>query len=301
MVSPVDKNNGDIRALLDNPSYPTALTQSSTDGNKLTYSSYRGFGKLKAAPYTNQYIASRKDGVGWSSEALNLRETSDLDFDDFENHFKAFTADLCLGFSMFTPQPSPDPAAPPGYRNIYRHDSCGGKDDEALIHVQPTTAPGPFMPLLQGLSADGGEAVFMAEDALAEGAVSGPWQTYYASKGELHLLCVGPNGAPTGSNCSTGTASVGSFLQHLSTLTRAISADGNRVYWTDSAGTLGPGKVYLRLNPSEDQSEVSGGQCTEPEKACTLKVSETKTTQPARLLAESDDGVSARFAGGAGG
>ena len=59
MVSPVDKNNGDIRVLLDDPGFKTSLSQSALDGEKFTYSSYRSFGAPKGAPYANQYLASR--------------------------------------------------------------------------------------------------------------------------------------------------------------------------------------------------------------------------------------------------
>jgi len=82
----------------------------------------------------------------------------------------------------------------------------------------------------------------------------------------------------------------------VANVTNAISADGSRVYWTGSAGQdTGAGKVYLRINPGAEQSALSSGECTEEEKACTVKVSETKTSKDSRFLGASPDGSKALF------
>jgi hypothetical protein len=51
----------------------------------------------------------------------------------------------------------------------------------------------------------------------------------------------------------------------------AVSADGSRVVWTwvDSNGDAG---LYLRVNATEPQSAISAGHCTEPARACTIRV-----------------------------
>jgi hypothetical protein len=82
----------------------------------------------------------------------------------------------------------------------------------------------------------------------------------------------------------------------LANVASAISSDGSKVYWTDSGSEeVGPGKVYLRLNPGEEQSAGSGGQCTEAQKACTVKVSEPKSSAEARFLGANPDGTKALF------
>ncbi|MET0306888.1 MAG: hypothetical protein ABW196_11780 [Solirubrobacterales bacterium] len=303
MVSPVDKNNGDIKALLGIPSYPTAFTQSATDGSRFTYSSYRGFGELKSAPYTSQYLASREQGVGWSSETLNVAQTGVSEGNrTFENQHKLFSPDLCQSWLIALARPALDPDASEGYNNIYRREGCGGGGYEALIGTQPSIAGGSHATLfMQGASSEGKEAVFMVRDKLTEDAASGVSQAYYASNGGLRLLCVLPNGSPSGGNCSAGTSqpandAVDSFAERKSTIHHALSGDGAKAYWTDSAANeSGPGKVYLRLNPGEEQSALSGSECTEAEKACTVKVSETKTPQPSRFLDASADGSKAIF------
>jgi len=52
----------------------------------------------------------------------------------------------------------------------------------------------------------------------------------------------------------------------------------------------------LRLNADQPQSEVVAGVCTEPGNACTLAVSETASSAPARFWSASPDGSRALFA-----
>lgn len=288
MVSPVDKNNGDIKSLLDVPGFITSLGKSAEDGARFTYTSFRSFGAPQGGAYANQYLASRDPVSGWSSEGLDPALTAQLSPNSFENHSKAFTADLCRSWLMVAAEPVLDPDAPPGYLELYRRDNCGGGGHEALIGVEPTTEA--IYPILQGTSASGKEAIFMAEDKLTPEAASGVWQTYYASEGDLHLLCVLPDGTPSGGNCSGGTSGIVGLpqqLERLSSLAGALSADGTKAYWTDSgAQESGAGKVYLRLDPGEAQAE-------------TVAVSETVTPEPqkepARFLGASTDGAKALF------
>ena len=64
LVSPLDKNNGDIRTLLNETGFSTMLDQSAVDGVGFTYSSYRAFADPQSAPYTNQYLARRDPSRG---------------------------------------------------------------------------------------------------------------------------------------------------------------------------------------------------------------------------------------------
>jgi hypothetical protein len=304
LVSPVDKNNGDIKSLIDFPGYPTQLSQSAVAGDKLTYSSYRSFGNPKGAPYTNQFIASRDPASGWSSEAIAAPQgpaAASIVELAVENPYKAFSADLCSGWQVVASEPPLAPGAVEGFRNLYRRDNCAG-GYEALIGVKPNVASAKFQLELQGTSADSREALLRVKDKLTPDAASGVFQTYYASGGELRLLCVLPDGTPNGGSCSGGTAPSandfsGSELNRNASVANALSADGSRAYWTASVPTQesGVGKVYLRLNPGEEQSALNGGECTEPDKACTVEVSGTKSSKAARFLGASDDGSKALF------
>ena len=52
MVSPVDKEGGDIVVVSTDVGYPAGLNQAAPAGDKITYSSYRAFGDAQGAPYT---------------------------------------------------------------------------------------------------------------------------------------------------------------------------------------------------------------------------------------------------------
>ncbi|MDX6634947.1 MAG: hypothetical protein QOF06_1150 [Solirubrobacterales bacterium] len=309
MVSPVEKNNGDIKALVTINNFTTALDQSSSDGNRFTYSSYRAFADPQAGTYTSQYIAERQAGAGWASESISPVQghaAAIVSESNLDNAYKAFSADLCSGWLVSAAEPVLAPGAIEGYGLPYRRDNCGGEGYEAMVTVEPTAAV-DFE--LQGVSADGKKAIVRVRDKLTADAASGVNQTYYSSNGELYLVCILPNGFPSGQNCTGGSASPGATtgageLGRMASVTNAISADGHRVYWTDSGptGTVpkggrsgAPGKIYLRLNPDQEQSALSGGQCTEAEKACTLKVSETVSTKAAEFLAATGDGDRALF------
>jgi NHL repeat/WD40-like Beta Propeller Repeat len=298
MVTPVDKDNGDIKSLLDFFNFSTALYQSSTNGDKFTYSSYRAFADPKSAPYTVQFIAAREARVGWTSKSIVPAQgpTGNL-FPNLENPYKAFSADLCSGWFVMAAEPAPAPGVSAGYPDIYRRDDCGGENYEALVQVKPTIKPNEFYPEFQGASGDGRKAIFRISDKLTADAANGVNQTYYASGGKLHLICVLPDGTPSGDNCSGGTGNGYAYTEsnRSANVKNAISDDGSRVYWTASAFDSGAGKVYLRENPDQEQSAISEGECAEVEKACTLKVSETQSSKAARFLAASADGGRALF------
>jgi hypothetical protein len=303
LVSPIDKNNGDIKTLLNIFGYPTSVVESAPDGGRLTYSSYRAFANPKGAPYTNQLLATR-DATTWgSSEAIDPpqgpAQATKLSVSLGAN-FKDFSDDLCLGWVVVAAEPQLDPPRDtPDYANVYRRENCGPDKEsyEALIPVKPTITQESFYPEPQGASADGGAAIFRINDKLTPDAALGPWQAYYARGGELKLLCVLPSGSPSGGNCSGGTGAEDSTVEvelgRLSNVANAISDDGSRVYWTDStAQASGAGKVYLRINPGAEQS--TGGAC-EAGKACTVRVSEPSTTRDSRFLLATPDGSRALF------
>jgi hypothetical protein len=306
MVSPLEKNNGDVRAMRDVPGFSTAVSQSAADGNGMTYSSYRSYGEPAGAPYVSQYLASRDPSTGWSSEAIDVAQNSlgTVGF-NLENPYKAFSEDLCQSWLVVASEPLLTENATPGYHELYRRDGCGEEPSyEALTGVEPNVEPKGFNPELQGSSADGKAAILRVKDNLAEGAVSGFWQAYYADEGVLHALCILPSGAPSGANCSGGTGGSASFnsLHRLASVNNALSADGSRAYWTDSGLGVehesGPGAIYLRLNPADPESANKDGKgnCVpEAGKACTLPVSGTKTTKASYFLGASEDGSKALF------
>ncbi len=306
MVSPIDKNGGDIAVLsrFTTPRYQTGLEQSSTDGEKLTYSSATAFGDALSAPFTSQYIATRIAGAEWSTHAISPPREADSLTDQpvlkLDRQYKAFSADLCTAWLQHDSDPALAPGAPEGVINVYRRDNCGaGADSYETLTTSEPLSPNPastYETELQGFSADGAQAFFIATDKLTEDAASGTeFQLYEASGGQLHYVCVLPNGLPSAVSCTAGTRNVGALADGRENSTfRAVSADGSRVYWSTISGDTSPDKIYLRENPDQEQSTIEGGECTEPEKACTLAVS----SGVAQFWTASPDGSKAFFTEG---
>ena len=302
MVSPVDKANGSVVELCGNSCTAlTGLDQSSSAGGKITYSSYRAFGGAESSPFGVQYLASRGED-GWSSEPVSPPSSSvpvEGSLSSLEAPFRAFSADLCDGWFIYKAEPPLDGLAPPGPPNLYRRGYCGGAGYEALIRAERHNG---LTPELQGISADGSHAVYRVADQLTPEApaLGGRTLLYEASAGgSLRLVSVLPDGTPSELGNSAGTTTPSGFENgREEVVARALSADGSRVYWT--AG-LGPGTLYLRENAGEEQSEVVGGECTEPSKACTVTVSETAGGGAARFWTAAPDGSKAIFTTGGSG
>ena len=291
MVSPVDKNNGDIKSLRDLPSFETHLYQASVDGEALTYSSYRAFGGAEGDPYTSQYLA-RRDGAGWNSEALG--GALGLTFYGsalLEDEFKAFSPDLCHSWLVPGGESTLAPGEVAGFPNLYRRDNCP-KGYEALTTVEPPSPriPADYYPEPQGFSVDGSKAIFRVRDKLTEDARAAAFQVYEASGGALKAVCVFPEGTSTKvegefPNCSAGTSGetpLQSEIGRTASVSHAMSEDGSRIYWSASAEEQKPGRLYLRVNGDT-----------------TLKVSEApgegQTTKPVRFWGASADGAEALY------
>ena len=257
MVSPIDKDNGDIIALGDVTGYPAALNQSANSGEAISYSTNRSFGDAKSAPYTSQYLASRDPNAGWSSRGVSpprgavpiLPEGGTL-----QTEFRAFSADLCMGWIMHDTDPILASGAVEGYANLYRTDDlCGSGGYEALSTGEeaPSLAPNVFIPELQGVSADGKRIIFSVNDQLLPEATTGVKQVYESSGGKLNLVNVLPGGLACSLNSSAGTENAEGTHIRTESVQRAMSADGTRIYW--SCGE----RIYLRVEGESESKPVS--------------------------------------------
>ncbi len=282
MVSPIDKDGGDIITLIDATGYENGLDQVSAGGERFTYSAARSFGEAKGGPYIAQYLAGRDPVRGWSTEAISpaRRPQSGFFGEDFETDYKFFSTDLASGWLTPAPEPALAPGALEGIRTLYRHDNAS-RSFEALTTVEP---PGvsfkTYAVELQGVSADGSHAVFVANgkltsDASGEKDISQVYESDGSSG--LRLVSVLPSGTASNQYSSAGSANEGFQFGfgygRLSSVDHAMSADGSRVYWSELNPSGALGKLYLRENAGQEQSAVSGGECVEPDKACTVAVS----------------------------
>jgi hypothetical protein len=317
MVSPVDKNNGDIAARFTatTPPVRASLEQSSTSGDKLTYSAMTAFGGAQSGQYTNQYLAGRGAG-GWSTEAIDPPQQGPHLIEGIaflDTPYRAFSTDLSEGWFLTYTEPVLAPGARAGLPNIYRRDGASGSVEACTTAAPEEVKQRQFAPQLQGVSADGHVAVFGALEKLtpdasdAEASQIPVEQLYLCSQrdGEprsQRLVSVLPNGTASDFNSSAGTPFLeeGDPFGRNSSVTHAISSDGSRVFWTtdpkDQGEIASYGTLYLRVNAGQEQSALENGdECTEAAKACTLEVSAAVTSRPARFWLASADGSKALF------
>ena len=167
LVSPLDKNNGDVAVASAN------FAQASSDGERMTFSSFRAFADPQAAPSVNQYLAERGAG-GWTSRSISPPRTSIPRYEiggSGEKQYKGFSEDLCSGWVLQDTDLALVPGAPPGVPNIYRRQLCGTDAFEL-----PTATPPPgfgfsrisqYMSQFQGASADGSRTLLRINASLA--------------------------------------------------------------------------------------------------------------------------------------
>lgn len=288
MVTPVDKNGGDIVREQSGVADPGGYVQAATDGDSLTYTTNAAFSETATFRF-NQYLAARTErgepGEGWWSEGINPpvagQPVKPVVF-GFFREFMAFTPDLCSAWLIDNQTPAPTTDGQAGRRNLYRRENCGADagELEALIpepaYQVPSKAPPNYVDnaSVQGHSADGRHTVFVVFAQLTD--ETSPGGVYDRFEGELHLASVlsdGASGDPApGDGMGFGDPAptqVGSGWAR--SLERAVSEDGSRVYWSGSGN-----QVYLRLHPEQG---IVAGECTDNEAvACTVPVSAGSAT-----------------------
>ncbi len=292
MVSPIDKEHGDVLTLANETGVPNGLNQAALNGESIAYSSYRAFAGSKAAIYVSEYLASRSS-EGWISESLAPARGGEGVFGDsakIQSNFKAFSPDLCQTWLINDAEPLLAPGAIAKFPNLYRRDNCAAVASSEAMTTEKVTEPLPQifnkdqLPELKGFSADGKTAIFLLQNK--PGAEEGEriYQMYRSSGGKMDLVCILPDGTPLEESCSSGGGTEQTYTDRGGVVSNAISDDGSRIYWTSGTyGLLGEtaGKIYLRIDGSETK-EISG----------------TVTTSEAQFLGASADGSSALFKGG---
>jgi DNA-binding beta-propeller fold protein YncE len=286
MVSPVDKNGGDIVSNLSGFGDPGGYVRASADGERLTYGvAFASFAGEPASLAFNQYLAKRRKGSGWANEGIHPPVPGDLCCEGLSlgltREFSLFSADLCSAWIY-------DPQGPPllaegqqGFPNLYRRQNCGAGPGslEALTPSPPTLPSGTpegYVSVfsVQGASEDGGHVLFVADAKLnGEAAESAKGQIYDRFEGENHLVSVLPGGMADATDTAVGSAASGFPTAGAGNLDNAVAEDGSRVYWTSGIGNLpsGEGKIYVRSHP--EQGRVVGECDVAGTNACTRAVS----------------------------
>ncbi|HTA13243.1 MAG TPA: hypothetical protein VK781_00105 [Solirubrobacteraceae bacterium] len=296
MVSPPDKGNNSILNTINITGFSNTIDQSALDGDSLTYSTIGAFADSSSAPYTSQYVAVRHDGEAWSSEAIAPSRSVTVTGAKFDNEFKAFSADLTSTWVLHESDPPLAAGAIEGFANLYRREDETGAYAALTTVAPPHLEPSEYLPELQGYSADGHHTIFRAYDDLTPDAPVLGGASYYehgqlydASEGYLRLVAILPDGLPASKASTAGALPEMPFEGRFGNLRHAMSEDGSHVYWTEAS--LGAGPLYLRVHPDREQSVVAAGECTELEKACTVRVS----SKPADFVAATPDGSAAIY------
>lgn len=277
MVSPIDKQGGDIIGISGSSAEIAALDQSSASGERLTYSSYRAFADPKSAPYASQYLAQR-GASGWSVESLSPAQSGPLFGELLDNNFKAFDEELCNGWLFWQKEPLLTPDAVPGYINLYQRHNCGAEAGTytAMTRTSPTyddgsgpvpVPPVKFKPAISGFANDGSHVIFEAMGDLAGNPASCEAeictsQVFDYHDGTVSPICVEPNGTPVTKTCRVGSLllTASPYFSRLSSVFHAVSSDGSRVFWTKPPaahpGTV-TGELFVRIGNAETRRITS--------------------------------------------
>lgn len=265
MVSPVDKNGGQIDA-------PGAIAgggvlQAAANGQAITYGSTASFGSgaLGAAP-ASQYIGARGT-QGWSTLNITAPIFSGTFADGEGVPYRVFSGDLSRGLLLngdhcrgsatgcaIANPPLAGTDAPVGYQNYYVRHSSGAF--EALLGSADITTlklgPDEFDLDIAGVNSNLQQVVVstcaaLTSDAteVALGGSCDPTKAnlYRWTPAGLTLVNILPAQAQ-----GTPGAAVGAQ-------TGAISNDGARVYWTD----LATSNLYLRDGATTKQIDTIAG------------------------------------------
>jgi hypothetical protein len=251
MVSPIDKNGGDIAA--PGELFGGGDFQAGPPG-AVTYGSGSSFGDAAGAPPSSQYL-SRRTASGWTTENISAPLESAAYGDSPDGApYRVFSADLsrgllfgglaCRGGLAGCPvpnQPIPGSEAPPGYMAYYLRDGASGHFASLLRAVDVAhsgVAPANFEVDFVGATPDLSHVVLSSCAALTADATEVPagsgkcdpaaTNLYDYSAAGLRAVNLRPGEAVTAPG-ATIAAPFG-----------AISVDGSRIYWSEA------GAIYLR-------------------------------------------------------
>jgi hypothetical protein len=229
MVSPLEKNSGDIEGIDANSA--GGVIQATPSGEKITYDSLASFADPEGAPVGSQYISTRAAG-GWSIRNITTPlKAATYSFNG--TPYKMFSSNLERGLLPNGEPPSgivenaPVGGAPAGYRNFYLRDLESGSI-EALVTAAPAESPVAFRPALQG-----GATPDLSHVVISNGNL------YEWSAGQLQAINVPPNPTVPGETLPGAELGFGSGLVRGGRQSRTVSENGSRVFWTK-------GDLYVR-------------------------------------------------------
>ena len=289
------------------------LFQVATDGSAVAYvgDPTSGGGNSAGKGIGSHFLAKHAATGGWITKSI---QPAGL----FYNQYQGFSSDLSVG--VINSGTSGEPEDPPlsdealggGYSTLYARVTNENVFSPLFTNaVAPNRSAAQFgsnrgvvqlgenyaETVFAGGSVGFTDLLFEANDALLAG--NGLLETeleddvkgeiakgenenylYDSAQGHLSLIDVSPEGTVV-PGATFGGPPLSRPSRNPPAFGGAISADGNRVYWSSIETSYGEGKIagerptglYLREDPTEPQSPVVNGRCSVFGDACTVLVS----------------------------
>lgn len=264
MVSPPDKNGGDIKGIEGVAA--GGVVQASPDGEKITYVSPASFGVPQGASVGSQYIAERNAGEGWQTQNISLpMGAQTYSLGGKGTPYDAFTPELSSGLvfgglrGLTGPVESPPlGGAPAGYEDYYLNALPVGPLQPLLTRTL-SVPPKEFKLVYLGATPDLSHVVVASPAALGEGAVEQPEQRgrsnlyeWDQTTGLFQTVNLLPDGTP---DPESGLLFGGGG--HAEATDHAVSVSGSRVVWTGaSPSNLDGSGLYVRVGIGTGQAKT---------------------------------------------
>lgn len=255
LVSPPDKNGGDVGGESFGGSLASGLGESSVSGSAITYASFTSFGGALGAAFSTQYLSSRGP-TGWTTQAISPPTSPTAQSTLTLAPFHFFTPELTAGVLDWT-HPALTAQAPQEFDNLYVHETNAASYELVTTVVPPNRAPEHYEVKFAGASTDLTHVVFDANDALTAGAPANAQSVYEWTGGSLQLVSV----LPGPGHVAAASAGAGDGIaEHISP--NDVSVDGSRIFWTDNNGQLyvrEDGATTVQLNASQRAPSLGDG------------------------------------------
>jgi Tol biopolymer transport system component len=255
LVSPANKNGGDVGGEGDNGALASGLAESSASGSAVTYTSFASFGDAQSAELVTQYLSTRGP-TGWSTQSLSPPAAPSATLDTtVASPYHLFTPELTAGVLDWT-SPALAPGAPAEFDSLYVHTLESPTYQLVTTVAPPNRTPANYEVKFVGASADLSHVVFEANDALTPGAPANAQSVSAWTAGGLRLVSILPGPG------EVAAASAGAGDGHDDIFANDVSADGSRIFWTDENGQLyvrEDGAGTVQLNASQRAPSLGDG------------------------------------------
>ncbi len=281
MVSPLDKNGGDIDRDLGGPSLTSGA---STTGDVVAYASAGRFAGL-ASGQMGTYRSVRDEQTGWSTRALNPPFETDPLIDANGAGLGYLSGDLSRAVVSTNFPLAPMAPLLSASAGLYLQDNSSGSSSYRLLSIPdhqllPSSIRSPFG--FAAATPDMSHVVFDSRGVqLTDDPLPATHEGVYEwADGQVRFV----SELPSGTAAALGKAGAGSSLSSVHPGEHVISDDGQRIFFADGLAAESP--LYVREN----------GSVTRAVSASERDGDDLSQAREARFLAaKADDGSSALF------